>query len=332
MQGQFNVTNQSVSGEMEQMPGWVRKILKIYGFLLITFALINIAFSLFNNFIIVAMGGGSYFLLTKLITDIIYIGGISGILLGYGLINLKKWTIPFYIIDKLSLLLLSLLLLGKSPSVSILLILSLIIFGILIYFKKQLIGSYFSLSSIIIIIIVLISNFYAVDLIKNTIKETGSDPWNSDSAYNKADMTGNYSDCTSLPAKDRQFCLWLAAGESNDIKICQLMSKDLYSTDRLYSQHSCFTSYAYKTNNKTSCNNIPEEKECLAGFKEMETNREICGPKDIKDTRQFDCRTAIYADQSLSKCEQLLPKGQAEVDNCKAYIKSMPGFNPVTNK
>lgn len=157
-----------------------------------------------------------------------------------------------------------------------------------------------------------------------------------DAAYNTADKLGNYSECPLLfSAEKKQFCLWLASGKNPDIKICQLMDKNLYPPRDIYSQHSCFTNFAYQTNNKTACDKIPERLECLAGFKEMETNRAICGPKDINDKRWLDCQTEIYSRHSLSACDFLASKGQVEVDACKAYVRSgnyAGGYDSERNK
>jgi len=160
-------------------------------------------------------------------------------------------------------------------------------------------------------------------------------PMDKDVSYDKADSTGSYSQCLSLKGKEKQFCLWLAAGKKADIKICQLMDKDLYKPNDLYSQQTCFTRYAYATNNKAMCDNIPERSVCLSGFGIMEANRAICGPKDVSDTRWLDCKNGIYASHSVSKCDQLLPFGQEEVNSCKTFVKGgnyAGGYDPVANK
>lgn len=133
-----------------------------------------------------------------------------------------------------------------------------------------------------------------------------------DRIYNKANQ-GDYGECSTLTdIEERQFCLNLALNASNDLKICELMDKDVYPPENSRSQESCYIQVNLVKNDRTICDRVSDKTSCLNLFARVDAQRKICGPlfeKSLIGPSPSDCYDYAVAQKTKAACDGLIPAG-----------------------
>ena len=161
----------SILPSSQPLPRWLNIIIRISASIYFIAGVIIIGLGLFDAFIMVAMGGIEamlYFFTNQV--GLFIVEGLISLIIGYGLIKHRKWTILFMVSSILIPILINFytfksalsFLLTSSPTGTILSLLPIILIGLLIKYRDGLEGNMFSNSIITVLLITIAIHVYVL--------------------------------------------------------------------------------------------------------------------------------------------------------------------------